>query len=49
VVTGLLYVDPDAADCHEILDTVKQPLNTLEEAALCPGNQALAGINDSFR
>jgi 2-oxoglutarate ferredoxin oxidoreductase subunit beta len=49
VVTGLLYVDPDAADCHEILETVHHPLNALDETTLCPGNQALAAINDSFR
>lgn len=49
VVTGLLYVDPDASDCHEILDTVKRPLNELNEADLCPGNEALAAINQSFR
>jgi len=49
VVTGLLYVDPDASDCHEILDTVQRPLNELGEAELCPGNQALSAINESFR
>lgn len=49
VVTGLLYVDPDASDCHEILDTVQHPLNDLDEAQLCPGNDALAAINESFR
>lgn len=49
VVTGLLYVDPDASDCHEILDTVQAPLNALTEADLCPGSVALASINDSFR
>jgi 2-oxoglutarate ferredoxin oxidoreductase subunit beta len=49
VVTGLLYVDPDASDCHEILDTVQRPLNELEEAELCPGNDALQAINESFR
>ena len=49
VVTGLLYVDPDASDCHEILDTVQRPLNTLGEAELCPGNRALDAINESFR
>jgi len=49
VVTGLLYVDPDAADCHEILETVQRPLNALDEAELCPGSGALTGINDSFR
>ena len=49
VVTGLLYVDPDASDCHEILDTVERPLNTLTEADLCPGADALERINESFR
>ena len=49
VVTGLLYVDPDASDCHEVLDTTLRPLNSLAEADLCPGNDALAGINESYR
>lgn len=49
VVTGLLYVDPEASDCHEILDTVNAPLNSLSEADLCPGNDALQSINASFR
>jgi len=49
VVTGLLYVDPDASDCHEILDTVHRPLNDLSEADLCPGNEALQAINAGFR
>jgi hypothetical protein len=31
VVTGLLYMDPDAADCHAILETVDVPLNALNE------------------
>jgi 2-oxoglutarate ferredoxin oxidoreductase subunit beta len=49
VVTGLLYVDPDASDCHEVLDTVQRPLNELDLAELCPGNDALGAINESFR
>ena len=49
VLTGLLYLDPDASDCHEILGTVDTPLNELNEAELCPGNEALAAINESFR
>lgn len=49
VVTGLLYVDPDASDCHEVLGTAAKPLNEFEAEDLCPGNAALAGINDSFR
>ena len=49
VATGLLYVDPDAADCHDILGTVKTPLNALTEADLCPGEAALDHLNESFR
>jgi 2-oxoglutarate ferredoxin oxidoreductase subunit beta len=49
VVTGLLHVDPEAADCHDILETVQRPLNALDEAVLCPGGEALAGLNESFR
>ena len=49
VLTGLLYLDPDAVDCHEILRTVETPLNELTEGDLCPGSQALAAINESFR
>ena len=29
IVTGLLYVDPEAEDLHAHLDTVETPLNTL--------------------
>ncbi len=49
VVTGLLYIDPDASDCHEILDTVHTPLNELNETDLCPGADNLDAINASFR
>jgi 2-oxoglutarate ferredoxin oxidoreductase subunit beta len=49
VVTGLLYVDPDAADLHDHLHTVARPLNQLSDAELIPGSKALADINDSLR
>ena len=49
VVTGLLYVDPDAEDMHAHLDTVETPLNSLEVGELCPGNSALEKINASLR
>ena len=49
VVTGLLYVDPDAADCHDIMETVSTPLNALTEAELCPGSRNLERVNESFR
>ena len=49
VVTGLLYVDPEAADFHQHLNTVRTPLNKLGTADLCPGSAALAKLNASLR
>jgi 2-oxoglutarate/2-oxoacid ferredoxin oxidoreductase subunit beta len=49
VVTGLLYVDPNAADCHDVMDTIQKPLNQLNEADLCPGQSPLDSINAGFR
>ena len=49
VVTGLLYVDPDAEDLHAHLNTVDTPLNALEAKDLCPGSAALDKINASLR
>ena len=49
VVTGLLYVDPDAEDLHAHLNTVELPLNGLEAKDLCPGTTALEKINASLR
>jgi len=49
VVTGLLYVDPQATDLHAALNTSATPLNKLDEGALCPGAATLAKINASFR
>ncbi|HZZ67217.1 MAG TPA: 2-oxoacid:ferredoxin oxidoreductase subunit beta [Phenylobacterium sp.] len=49
IVTGLLYVDPDAGDLHDALDTVATPLNELDGAALIPGSKALAAINAGLR
>ena len=36
IVTGLLYVDPDADDLHAHLNTVETPLNALDEQATLP-------------
>ncbi len=49
VLTGLLYVNTDTPDLHEITNTVDKPLNQLVEADLCPGNAALQSINESLR
>ena len=49
VVTGLLYVDPESSDCHDVLDTVSRPLNELVESDLCPGHEVLEQVNQSLR
>ena len=49
VVTGLLFVEPETGDLHDLLDTVETPLNELDEAELCPGPDALAKLNASLR
>jgi 2-oxoglutarate/2-oxoacid ferredoxin oxidoreductase subunit beta len=49
VVTGLLYLNPDAEDLHQHLNTVDAPLNQLGTRELCPGAVALERINPSLR
>jgi 2-oxoglutarate ferredoxin oxidoreductase subunit beta len=49
IVTGLLYVDPQAEDLHGYLNTTATPFNALNEAELCPGSEALEKLNASLR
>jgi 2-oxoglutarate/2-oxoacid ferredoxin oxidoreductase subunit beta len=49
IVTGLLYVDPEAGDLHQRMKTVDAPLNTLAQAELCPGSKTIEAINASLR
>ena len=49
IVTGLLYLNPDASDIHVHLNTVHAPLNRLGETELCPGAEKLGAINASYR
>src|SRR3989441_4053146 len=49
VVTGLLYLRPDADDLHRLLNTVDVPLNQLGEKELVPGAAALEKFNASLR
>ncbi|MBX3509847.1 MAG: 2-oxoacid:ferredoxin oxidoreductase subunit beta [Hyphomonadaceae bacterium] len=49
IVTGLLYVDPEAGDLHDALNTVDCPLNKLEDAELVPPVSALEKINAGLR
>ena len=49
VVTGLLFVEPEAGELHDFLETVEAPLNELGDAELCPGPAALAAWNAAHR
>jgi 2-oxoglutarate/2-oxoacid ferredoxin oxidoreductase subunit beta len=49
ILTGVLYVNPDSTDTHEILHTSERPLGSLTEADLCPGSEVLTAINAAHR
>jgi len=49
VLTGLLYVKPDAEDLHAHLNTCEVPFNKLGEKELCPGAGMLERINAALR
>ena len=49
ILTGLLYINEDSSDLHEVLRTTAHPLNSLAENELCPGNDLLQKLNASLR
>ncbi len=49
ILTGLIYLDEDSRELHEVLETSQRPLNELDASDLCPGNRVLANINASLR
>ncbi|MEO8572572.1 MAG: 2-oxoacid:ferredoxin oxidoreductase subunit beta [Pyrinomonadaceae bacterium] len=49
ILTGLLYMDKDSSDLHEMLKTSETPLNGLSKDMLCPGSDALEKLNASLR
>jgi 2-oxoglutarate ferredoxin oxidoreductase subunit beta len=49
IVTGLLFVDPEADDLHGYLGTAEKPFNAMEDAELCPGSAALEKLNAALR
>jgi 2-oxoglutarate ferredoxin oxidoreductase subunit beta len=49
LLTGLLYVNPDIMETHDIINSTLRPLNSLTEVDLCPGSHALQQINESLR
>lgn len=49
ILTGIIYLEPKSRDLHDMLETTDRPLNSLIEADLCPGMEALAKINSEHR
>ncbi len=49
VVTGLLYINNQAADMHAINQTVTTPLRDMPYVDLCPGSEALKQLQREFR
>jgi 2-oxoglutarate ferredoxin oxidoreductase subunit beta len=49
IVTGLVYINEDADELHDILGTTARPLNELGDRELCPGSKALDAINASLQ
>lgn len=49
ILTGLLYMDPDSQDLHNLIETAERPLNSLGSGELCPGSDALIKLNASLR
>jgi len=49
LLTGLLYIETNPDDLHQLLHTTDTPLNELTETKLCPGNSRLESINNSLR
>lgn len=49
VLTGLLYLNTDSRNTHEIINSSKRPLNSLTKEDLCPGSDILEAINQSLR
>jgi 2-oxoglutarate ferredoxin oxidoreductase subunit beta len=49
IATGLLYVDEEALDVHELNNTPRHGLNKVPYEKLCPGSAALKTMQESFR
>jgi 2-oxoglutarate/2-oxoacid ferredoxin oxidoreductase subunit beta len=48
VITGLLYIDREGADMHDINNTVDRPLADIPYEELCPGGLALEELQKEY-
>ncbi len=49
ILTGIIHVNKDPRETHEILATTDTPLNTLTAKELCPGDEVLQQVLESYR
>lgn len=49
VLTGLIFIDTNSEDLHDVIKTVDKPLNALQQDVLTPSQSVLAGINAEYR
>jgi 2-oxoglutarate ferredoxin oxidoreductase subunit beta len=49
LMTGLIYIEQESENFHQILNLPQTPLNQLTEDVLCPGGSALKSINKGLR
>jgi len=49
ILTGLLYINRDSEELHDVLQTASKPLNTMSQRDLCPGSRFLDSINAGLR
>lgn len=49
IITGLLYIDHEAGDMHDLSGSVETPLSKLPYESLNPGSDALARVMNRYR
>ena len=49
ILTGLLYINRDSEELHDVLQTATKPLNKMSQRELCPGSRFLDSINAGLR
>jgi 2-oxoglutarate ferredoxin oxidoreductase subunit beta len=49
IITGLLYIDSETGDMHDLSGSVKEPLAKIPYGELNPGKDELAKVMDRFR
>ena len=49
IITGLLYIDEETGDMHDLSGSVERPLSQIPYEELNPGKDKLAKLMDRYR